>query len=85
VAFVVRDWVAKLGLVSAGLGVTVVPGLAVPGLPPDIAVVRIDHPAALRPTMVATKTPENPRVQSFTESLRDAAAELSAEVRRRLR
>ncbi len=56
IAFVARDWVAKLGLVSAGLGITVVPGLAVPALPPTIVVVRIDDPAAARTTAVAHRS-----------------------------
>jgi DNA-binding transcriptional LysR family regulator len=83
IAFVARDWVAKLGLVAAGLGVTVVPGLAVPALPPTVAVVRIDDPAAVRPTAVAHR----PHAQrdAFVEALRDAAADLAAEVRHRLR
>lgn len=87
IAFVARDWVAKLGLVSAGLGITVVPGLAVPALPPTIAVVRIDHPAAVRTTALAHRSgmPDDRRQQGFTEALRDTAAELSAEVRHRLR
>jgi DNA-binding transcriptional LysR family regulator len=83
VAFVARDWVAKLGLVAAGLGVTVVPGLAVPALPPTVAVVRIDDPAAVRPTAVAHR-PHTHR-DAFVEALRDAAADLAAEVRHRLR
>lgn len=87
IAFVARDWVAKLGLVAAGLGVTVVPGLAVPVLPPAIGLVRIDHPAAVRTTAVAHRhgALEERLRQAFTEALRDTAADLSAEVRHRLR
>jgi DNA-binding transcriptional LysR family regulator len=87
VAFVARDWTAKLGLVAAGLGITVVPGLAVPALPPTIAVVRIDDPAAVRATAVACRAgaPDDRRRRGFIEALRDAAAELSTEVRHRLR
>jgi DNA-binding transcriptional LysR family regulator len=84
IAFVARDWVAKLGLVAAGLGVTVVPGLAVPALPPGLALVRIDHPSAARPTAIAHRT-DAPLRRTFTEALRDAAADLSAQVRKRLR
>ncbi|MEV6430945.1 LysR family transcriptional regulator [Nocardia sp. NPDC051463] len=87
IAFVARDWFAKLGLVAAGLGVTVVPGIAVPVLPPTIALVRIDHPAAVRGTAVVYRPGAGvaePR-RIFTEALRDGAAELSAEVRQRLR
>jgi DNA-binding transcriptional LysR family regulator len=83
IAFVARDWVAKLGLVAAGLGVTVVPGLAVPALPTTVAIVRIDHPAAMRTTAVAHRA-EGPD-ETFTEALRDAASTLSADTRRRMR
>ncbi|MFV2175253.1 LysR family transcriptional regulator substrate-binding protein [Actinomadura sp. LOL_016] len=72
VAFVARDWIAKLGLVAAGLGVTVVPGVAVPALPPTIAVARIDHPAAVRATAVAHRPDgRNDRLRrAFVEALR---------------
>jgi DNA-binding transcriptional LysR family regulator len=82
IAYVARDWVAKLGLVAAGLGVTVVPGLVVPALPPSVAVTRIDHPAAVRATAVACR-PEHRAGEAFVELLRDAAAELAVLVRRR--
>jgi DNA-binding transcriptional LysR family regulator len=87
IAYVAKDWTAKLGLVAAGQGVTIVPGLAAPALPHGVAVVRIDHPAAQRPTGLATaeRAVGEPRAESLAESLRDAAAELGAEVRRRLR
>ncbi|MFJ1768318.1 LysR family transcriptional regulator [Amycolatopsis sp. NPDC088138] len=86
IAFVARDWVAKFGLVAAGLGVTVVPGLAVPALPPGIVITRIDHPAAVRTTALASRPGGEPGPRrAFAESLRDAAADLTAEVRHRLR
>ncbi|POM26036.1 LysR substrate binding domain protein [Actinomadura rubteroloni] len=81
-AFVARDWTAKLGLVAAGLGVTVVPGLAVPMLPSSVAVVAVDDPAAVRPTVLAHR-PGHP-CPGFVAALREAVVGLSAEVRRRL-
>lgn len=86
VAYVVRDWVAKLGLVAAGLGVTIVPGLAVPSLPPSLAVVRIDHPRAVRTTALAYRSgaPAERACAHLMEALRDSAAELNAQVRQRL-
>jgi DNA-binding transcriptional LysR family regulator len=82
IAYVVRDWVAKLGLVAAGAGVTIVPGLAVPSLPPDIEIVRIDHPAAVRTTALAirTGTPEDRGRRIFTEALHDAARSTTREL-----
>ncbi|WP_330228411.1 LysR family transcriptional regulator [Nocardia sp. NBC_00508] len=87
IAFVARDWFAKLGLVAAGLGVTVVPGIAVPVLPSTIALLRIDHPSAVRRTVIAHRRDRDTLElrQVFAEALRDHAAVLSARVRQRLR
>jgi DNA-binding transcriptional LysR family regulator len=86
IAYVARDWTAKIGLVAAGLGATVVPGLAVPTIPPSLSLVRIDHPSATRITAMATAVaaPPDPHRQALAEALRDAGAELAAEVRRML-
>jgi DNA-binding transcriptional LysR family regulator len=87
IAYVARDWTAKLGLAAAGLGITVVPGLAVPMLPPTLSVVRIDHQAATRTTAMVARidAPADPDRHALGETLRDAAAEIAAEVRRHLR
>ena len=53
VTHVARDWVAKIGLVAAGAGVTVAPGLLVPALPTTVRAVAIEHPRARRPTVLA--------------------------------
>lgn len=87
IAYVARDWTAKLGLTAAGLGITVVPGLTVPTLPRSLAVVRIDDPAATRTTALLARTNalDDAHRQAFCEALRDSAAEIGAEVRRHLR
>lgn len=87
VAFVARDWVAKFGLVSAGLGVTMVPGLVVPSLPPAVAAVPVDDAAAVRVTALAHRTTarDGDAHRAFVAALRDTAAGLAAEVRRRVR
>ena len=86
IAYVARDWAAKLGLAAAGLGITVVPGLAVQMLPPSLPVVRIDHPAATRTTAMLARAgaPPDPHRQAVSEEVHNAAAEIAAEVRRRL-
>ncbi|MFF2552693.1 LysR family transcriptional regulator [Nocardia sp. NPDC058058] len=85
IAYVARDWVAKLGLVAAGLGVTLVPGLAVPALPATVSVILIDDPAAVRPTVLAYRRGGPGDTHPFAEALRDSAAQLAAELRARLR
>jgi DNA-binding transcriptional LysR family regulator len=84
IAYVARDWNAKLGLVAAGLAATIVPGLALPALPDAVAVVRIDHPQAHRTTALATRADQAGDAR-LAEALHDAAAELAGEVRRRVR
>jgi DNA-binding transcriptional LysR family regulator len=87
VAHVARSWMAKLGLVAAGRGVTIVPGLAAPTLPAAITVVRIDDAAASRSIALATVAEHagGHRSDALQEALRDAAAELGSELRDRVR
>jgi DNA-binding transcriptional LysR family regulator len=76
VAFVARDWTAKLGLVAAGLGVTVVPSLAAAAVRADVALigVRAERPPA-RSVYVATLADREPSalVRRFADALHDAA------------
>lgn len=81
IAYVARDWTAKLGLVAAGRGITVVPGMLVGALPTTVDVVRIDHPAAMRTTWLVLR-PDHEAAERFAEALRDAAAMVAAETRR---
>jgi DNA-binding transcriptional LysR family regulator len=86
VGFVVREWTAKLGLVAANLGVTVVPGLAADAVRADVALVRLrGNRAASREVLVATRSGTEPAaaIGSFVELLHDAAAELDGELLRR--
>lgn len=84
ISYVARDWTAKLGLVAAGRGITVVPGMLVGALPATVDVVRIDHPAAIRTTWLVLH-PEHQAAAHFAETLRDAAAIVADETRHRLR
>ncbi|MBB4934872.1 DNA-binding transcriptional LysR family regulator [Lipingzhangella halophila] len=86
IAFVARDWLTKLGLTEAGLGITLVPGLAVPALPRGIAVVRVNHPTATRTTTLARSADaaDSPLAQLAIDTLRTTAAELTARLHRRL-
>lgn len=90
VAFIAREWTAKLGLVAAGLGVTV-PGLAATAIRQDVALVRVrsKHPAMRNPAMrtIALATPAGtdttPQARAFSELLHQVAAELTVELQRR--
>jgi DNA-binding transcriptional LysR family regulator len=87
VDFVAREWTAKLGLVAANLGVTLVPGLAAGAVRPDVALVRIrSDRAATRQVLVATRASSEQiaPVTAFVERLHEAAAELAAELQSRL-
>ncbi|WP_345624773.1 LysR family transcriptional regulator [Streptomyces ziwulingensis] len=44
VAFRTRTWHSRFGLVAAGLGICVVPGILAPVVPQNIALVRVDDP-----------------------------------------
>lgn len=76
---VAAEWTGKLGCVAAGLGVALVPALAIRGTPPDIALLRL-HPddESVRQIFAATvrgRTP-SPAVTHFLDHLRAEGARL---------
>jgi DNA-binding transcriptional LysR family regulator len=87
VELIAKEWTAKLGLVAAGLGVTLVPGLAAAAVRPDVALVRIRSGPASRQVLVATRSGRERSASAtlLTELLHDTAAELNAGLRARLR
>jgi DNA-binding transcriptional LysR family regulator len=88
VAIIARDWTAKLGLVAAGLGVTLVPGLAADAVRPDVALIRIrsDRPAN-RSVSIATRAgvETGPVARAYTDLLHETASQMAAELQRRIR
>jgi DNA-binding transcriptional LysR family regulator len=87
VELVAKEWTAKLGLVAAGLGITLVPGLAADAVRPDVALVRIrsERPAS-RAVLLATRVNEKlPPLSAFGELLHEVASELGSEIQRRVR
>jgi DNA-binding transcriptional LysR family regulator len=74
--FVVREWTAKLGLVAAGLGITLVPSLAARAVRADIALVAL-HPdgRAARTVYAATARgrARSPAARAFLTVLRAQA------------
>ena len=61
VAFAARDWPARLGLVAAGLGIALMPGLAAPSVPAGVVLVDVDDPQHRRdPSAVTVTSPSAP-------------------------
>jgi DNA-binding transcriptional LysR family regulator len=87
VDLIAKEWTAKLGLVAAGLGVTLVPGLAAAAVRPDVALIRIRSGPASRQVLIATRAERDRSAPAalLAELLHDTAAELGAELRERLR
>lgn len=79
IEMVAREWIAKQGLVAAGLGVTMIPSLAVAAARPDLAVVVLrDANAPVRSVYVATAPhrTRSPAAVAFAELLHQSAARL---------
>jgi DNA-binding transcriptional LysR family regulator len=87
VALIAKEWTAKLGLVAAGLGVTLLPGLAAAAVRRDVALVRIrsERPAS-RVVSIATRTGGEPAplAGAFTEHLHETASRMGSELQRRI-
>ena len=81
VDFEVREWTAKLGMVAAGLGITIVPGLAAEAVRADVALVslrRQDAPLRdIYAVLPADRTPP-PAAKAFVRALTSAARGRSA-------
>ena len=81
VAFVVREWTAKLGLVAAGLGITLVPSLAACAARPDVHLAWLASGAQqCRRVYAATSRhrPPSPALTRFVDLLRAEAGSLPA-------
>lgn len=83
VRYVVQEWTAKLGLVAAGLGVTLVPGLAAGALRPDVLVrrVRAAEPMTRAVYAATADRTQPPAVQRFLEFLADGATRLRTDLK----
>lgn len=79
VAFAVRDWPTRLGLVAAGLGIALVPGFAAETVPHGVRWIPVrDHDGGLRRQVWAVTT-EDPSAaaSAMVRAIEDVAAELS--------
>lgn len=77
VRYVVQEWTAKQGLVAAGLGVTLVPGLLVGAVRPGIVLTRL-RATDMRPRRVVAAVADRVVAQRFLPYLNEIAAALAA-------
>jgi len=77
VSFAVRDWPTRLGLVSAGLGIALVPGIAAPAVPHGVRWIPVrDQGDGLRRLVCAVTTPgPSPAAQAMARALHDQATQ----------
>jgi DNA-binding transcriptional LysR family regulator len=79
IAYSVREWPARLGLVAAGLGIAVVPTLISDTLPPGIRLITVDDPRPLRREVLAVTLPErSPGVDALISALRVEGAVIAS-------
>lgn len=78
VRFRARSWTARLGLVSAGLGICLLPEMLAPSVPAGVGIVRVEDPTWLGRS-VLTVTPHHTTElhELVTGALRDAASAIS--------
>ena len=77
VAYAVRDWTVRLGLVAAGLGLAVLPELAGPSVPAGVTTVHVDDPAWLgRSAVAVTARDRSPAAAAAIRALKHEPAHL---------
>lgn len=78
VAYVSRDWPARLGMVAAGLGIAVLPNLAAAAIPADVVVIDVDDPAHRKRSAVAlTSVEPTGAARAMVAALRTEAARIA--------
>lgn len=81
IAFFVREWTAKLGMVAAGLGITVVSSLAIGAARSDITLIPVDAASSPRRRVYAATArsrPSQPARGEFLAFLRTEASRWSS-------
>jgi len=78
IAFVAPEWPSRLGMVAAGLGIALLPGISAASVPAGVTVVEVDDPAAHRRSAVAL-SPSNATqaARAMVTALRTEAATLA--------
>jgi DNA-binding transcriptional LysR family regulator len=77
VSFAVHDWPTRLGLVTAGLGIALVPGIAAPAVPHGVRWIPVrDQGDGLRRQVCAVTTHDpSPAAQAMVRALQDEATQ----------
>jgi DNA-binding transcriptional LysR family regulator len=77
IAYALRDWPARLGLVAAGVGVALIPSLLTEALGHGIKALRVEDPRPLRRDVLAvTRAEPSGAAGAMVAALRRAAATL---------
>ncbi|MFH8491266.1 LysR family transcriptional regulator [Streptomyces longisporoflavus] len=72
-----REWSTRLGMVAAGLGVCLLPGMAVPSAPAGVRIVRVeDRHWQGRATLAVTNEQRSAEADAAVAALRQQASEL---------
>jgi len=81
VAYEARGWQTRLGLVAAGLGVSVLPGLAADTVPHGVKWLRVEDPALVlkRETVMVTTTEASAAARAMLQAMRDEITGLATE------
>ncbi|MEY9860529.1 DNA-binding transcriptional LysR family regulator [Catenulispora sp. GAS73] len=80
IAHTSRNWSTRLGLVAAGLGITVIPSVALPALPADVRAVAVtDSQWAGRGTLAVTRPRSSAQAQAMVTALQSQAERLQAD------
>lgn len=79
VSFAVHDWPTRLGLVAAGLGIALVPGIAAPAMPRDVrwVPVRDDGRGLGRRTWAVTAGEPGPAARAMVRALVDEVTQMT--------
>ncbi|HEY6761438.1 MAG TPA: LysR substrate-binding domain-containing protein, partial [Baekduia sp.] len=79
IGFAVRDWPSRFGLVAAGLGIAIIPGILRDAVPPGIALATVDDRAQTRRDVLAVTRPDpSPGARALVDALREEGAALAA-------
>jgi DNA-binding transcriptional LysR family regulator len=77
IAHTSRSWSTRLGLVAAGLGITVIPGVALPALPAGVRAVPVaDRQWTGRGTLAVTRPRSSAQAQAMVTALQSQAERL---------